>query len=225
MSPRRPSPSLRLERALLRVHGNLVAVDEVGRGALAGPVLVGAVLLRRPVAPFPPGLRDSKLLSPSTRQRLVPEISSWVADSAVGAASPQEIDDHGILAALRLAALRAFATLPVAPSVVLLDGPLDWITPEPADPSFSYRALTGHRRIPPLRTRVGGDRSCASLAAASVLAKVERDALMDVLAVRHPGYGWERNKGYASAVHQDGLRALGPCSEHRRSWRLPGQHC
>jgi len=216
------SPSLRLERRLLREHRNLVAIDEVGRGALAGPVLVGAVLLLPPVDDFPEGLRDSKLLSPSARDRLVVPVREWVSSAATGSASAAEIDEHGILGALRLAALRALREIGTNPHVVLLDGPLDWITPEPADPALSYRALTGNVRRPSLRTKVHGDRECASLAAASVLAKVERDRLMEVLALRHPGYGWDRNKGYASPAHRDGLRRLGVCDEHRRSWSLPG---
>jgi len=219
------APSLRLERRLLRTHGTLVAIDEVGRGALAGPVFCGAVLLDADTPAHPRGLRDSKLLSARRRSELAPLAASWARSASTGSASALEVDRLGILRALRLAALRAVGALAgdVRPGVVLLDGPLDWITPDPGVPGEDFTELTGLALpVPPVVTRVRGDRTCASLSAASVVAKVARDGAMDRLAAAHPGYAWERNKGYASPAHVDGLRRLGPCAEHRRSWSLPG---
>lgn len=218
-------PSLRLERRLLRTHGTLVAIDECGRGSLSGPVFCGAVLLDAACGAHPAGLRDSKLLSARRREELLPLVAAWARSSATGSASADEIDRYGILAALRLAALRAIACLECdsAPGVVLLDGPLDWISPEPEEIQHGFTALTGlSLPTPAIVTRVKGDRECASLAAASVLAKVTRDALMNDLDRRHPGYGWSENKGYASPSHVAGLRRLGVSPQHRRSWRLPG---
>jgi len=216
-------PSLRLERRLLRTHGTLVAIDECGRGSLSGPVFCGAVLLDAACGAHPAGLRDSKLLSARRREELLPLVTAWTRSSATGSASADEIDRYGILAALRLAALRAIARLERdgAPGVVLLDGPLDWISPEPEKTGHGFTALTG-LALPAIVTRVKGDRECASLAAASVLAKVTRDALMNDLDRCHPGYGWSENKGYASPSHVAGLRRLGVSPQHRRSWRLPG---
>jgi ribonuclease HII len=218
-------PSLRLERRLLRTHATLVAIDECGRGSLSGPVYCGAVLLDATSSRHPAGLRDSKLLSATLRRDLVPQVHAWALAAATGSASAREIDQFGILAALRLAALRAMGALgpSTRPGVILLDGPLDWITESPQRISHGFTEVSGlELPVPPVVTRVHGDRECAALAAASVVAKVARDELMSVLDVRHPGYGWVRNKGYASAEHVEGLRRLGPSAQHRRSWRLPG---
>jgi ribonuclease HII len=218
-------PSLRLERRLLRAHSTLVAIDECGRGSLSGPVFCGAVYIDSSVTRPPVGVRDSKLLSAKRREELLPRVQEWSCSSATGAASAKEIDRFGILYALRLAALRAIAALDLSsvPGVILLDGPLDWISPESARAEHHFDTLTGLRfPIPPVVTKVKGDRECTSLAAASILAKVRRDSLMQDLDRRHPGYGWSANKGYASPTHVEGLRRLGPSPQHRRSWHLPG---
>jgi ribonuclease HII len=208
------APTLRQERALLRERdARLIAgVDEVGRGALGGPVSVGIVLVDAATATAPKGVRDSKLLTPEARQRLRPKLQRWGLAHAVGHASAAEIDEIGILAALRLAGTRALATLPEQPDLMLLDGSYDW---------FSARLLWDDP-VPPVVTRIKADIACASVAAASVLAKTERDGLMVDLAEEHPPYLWQQNKGYASPEHLDALRIHGPCSQHRRSWRLPG---
>jgi ribonuclease HII len=202
-------PSLRVEKRLLRSGSRLLcACDEVGRGALGGPVSVGMVLVdasvRRPLR----GVRDSKLLTPEAREALVPRIQRWVTAWSVGHAGPQEIDEIGILPALRLAGHRALAALPDRPDLLLLDGNHDYLS-------------SSEQPCPPVTTLVKADLRCASVAAASVLAKVTRDAIMRDLAQRHPGYGWEENKGYATPTHLAALRRLGPCEDHRRSWRLP----
>lgn len=215
------APTLRVEKRLLRAgHERVGCIDEVGRGALGGPATVGVVVIdgavRRPL----PGVRDSKLLRPAARRELVPRIERWAAASAVGHASAAEVDEHGIIVALRLAAQRALASVPVDVDVVLLDGSHDWLTPPVAAGLFEPDVVT-IGSTPPVVTLVKADLTCAGVAAASVLAKCARDALMIELSRQHPGYGWEENKGYASPTHLDALRRLGPCDEHRRSWNLP----
>jgi len=187
----------------------LCALDEVGRGALAGPVMVGAVLIDPACGAFPHGLRDSKLLTPAARARLLPEIKSWVSSWAVGQASSVEIDRHGIVGALALAARRAIDRLAAPPALVLLDGNHDWLTDD---------AHPGPRVV----TRVKADVECASVAAASVLAKTRRDGVMQRLALDHPVYDWYRNKGYASPHHIEAIAAHGLVKQHRRSWQIPG---
>lgn len=214
------SPHLKVERRLLR-SGAVVAcgVDEVGRGSLSGPVSAGMVLVDISTGPHPGGLRDSKLLAPATRERLVPEIIAWARGWAVGHASPAEIDSLGLIAALRLAGHRALANLETAPDVILLDGSHDWLSWPPQQDMFAEAPLLPC--TPPVLTLVKADLTCASVAAASVLAKVARDAIMVSLDDEFPAYGWRENKGYASQRHVDALRELGPCVHHRRSWNLP----
>jgi ribonuclease HII len=163
----------------------------------------------------PADLRDSKLLAPAVRESLVPEIQAWAHSWAVGHANAREIDDMGILRALRLAGERALALLSVRPGKFLLDGNYDWLT-RPA------RAKASPLEVGPgqVRLEVRGDQTCASVAAASVLAKVERDRMMVELARKHPGYGWEANKGYGAPAHRKALAILGPCEQHRKSWHL-----
>lgn len=210
------SPSLRLERSLLRAGAGTVAgMDEVGRGALSGPVSVGVVVIDDQCRALA-GVRDSKLLSASARERLVPEIRAWARDSAVGHATAAEIDDVGIIGALRLAALRALAALRDEPSHIVLDGSHDWLS------TPSQSTLFDEPFSVPVTLRVKADLHCTTVAAASILAKTDRDALMSVLDRDHPEYGWAGNKGYASPEHVAALRHLGPSSHHRRSWRLPG---
>lgn len=230
MAAGRPRPHLRHERALLREGARvLVGMDEVGRGALAGPVSVGAVAVDLGTRACPAGVADSKLLTPAARERLRPALARWGVARAVGHAGPDEIDRYGIIAALRLAGMRALAALDVEVDLVLLDGTHDWLSP-PAQtalfdaPEGAWRAaLPVPDGVPAPRVvvRVKADRTCASVAAASVLAKCERDALMVQHAAQHPAYGWAENKGYGSGDHVEALRALGPCALHRRSWRLP----
>lgn len=210
--------SLAHERMLWDAGARTVAgIDEVGRGALAGPVSVGVCVLAH-CDTWPDGLTDSKLLSPARREALMAPLSAFGVARAVGHASAQEIDAVGIIAALRMAARRALDAIPVHVDAVLLDGSHDWLTPPPADlfaqPEDSWDA-------PAVTMVVKGDRACASIAAGSVLAKVERDALMAAAHLDHPDYGWDGNKGYGAAVHLDALRRLGPTPLHRRSWKLP----
>ncbi|WP_237740066.1 MULTISPECIES: ribonuclease HII [Serinicoccus] len=221
---RRPAsrrPSLRVERTLQREgYELLVGMDEVGRGALAGPVSVGVVAIGATCRSAPQGVKDSKLLTPAAREGLVPRIRRWAHGHGVGHAWPSEIDAIGIMAALRLAGERALAQLGgLRPDLVLLDGNHDWLT----DPErVGLLGLVDGAAPPPVRTMIKADLRCSSVAAASVLAKVERDGLM-VQAAReegHEAYLWEHNKGYAAPEHQEALRRLGPCAWHRRSWNI-----
>lgn len=233
------TPTLRAERALLRCGHRLVAgMDEVGRGALAGPVTVGVVVVDTGTRTAPAGVRDSKDLTPLAREALAPRIRRWGVARAVGHAEPDEIDRWGILAALGLAACRALAALPELPGCVLLDGTHDWLSPRmpradggetqaptlfecaapvPAGPELPVSVGA----MPIVVTQVKADRRCASVAAASVLAKVTRDAIMVIRGAGHPGYGWEENKGYSTPEHAAALTRFGPCEQHRRSWQLP----
>jgi ribonuclease HII len=212
------APTLDLERELFDSGVRVLAsIDEVGRGAIAGPVTVGVVAISRQCGEPPSGIRDSKLLSPARRLALVDPISTWVSAHAVASASNAEIDSLGIVAALRLAGIRALQMLEmsgVCADVILLDGSHDWLTSGSLfdDPS-GYRA-------PPVRTQVKGDLTCASVAAASVLAKVDRDAQMSVLDQQYPAYGWSGNKGYGSPGHQQAIRELGVTEFHRVSWNI-----
>lgn len=200
------APTLDHERALWGAGHRLVAgVDEVGRGCLAGPVVAGVALL----PPDPAlgltlraaGLRDSKKLDGAARARLAPLVAEVALAWAVGEASAAEIDELGIVRALRLAIGRALAALPAAPDAFLLDGTLKL----PGDPR-------------PQRTLVRGDDRALSIAAAALLAKLYRDALMARLDGDFPGYGWARNKGYGAPEHLAAIAARGPTVQHRVSW-------
>lgn len=204
-------PTLSVERSILRSGARyVIGCDEVGRGAIAGPVAVGLSVVESGVRGIPAGLRDSKLLSEKRREELAPLAEAWVQYSAVGMASADEVDRVGIMAALGLAGKRALIALHEAgvgihESVVLLDGAHDWLSGALVKP-------------PRVQTRVKADRDCASVAAASVIAKVQRDRLMIDADAVHPGYGWTGNKGYGSADHFAAIGALGPTPLHRHTW-------
>jgi ribonuclease HII len=219
-------PSLRVERALQRDgHRVLAGMDEVGRGALAGPVSVGVVVIDETCRSAPQGVKDSKLLTPAHRERMVRPIRRWALAYAVGHASPAEIDEIGIMGGLRVAgtrALTAIAEQGVVPDLVILDGNHDWLTPPDELGLLAFADERTAPSVPPVTTMVKADLKCSSVAAASVLAKVERDTMMVALDPDHPAYGWAVNKGYAAPEHLLALGVHGPCVQHRRSWRLPG---
>lgn len=215
------APSLRIERRLLREGRTALAcADEVGRGALCGPVTIGMVLVTEQTRTAPQGVRDSKLLTPAARQALVPKIRRWAPVHGVGHASPAEIDQYGIIAAMRLAGHRALAQLSVRPDAVLLDGNHDYLSVPEQSALFAPPGLSDD--VPAVTTMIKADMRCAAVAAASILAKTTRDAMMVDLAKEHPQYGWELNKGYSAPEHIAALAEHGPCDHHRRSWSLPG---
>lgn len=205
------TPTLRFEKALYRDGvTSIVAVDEVGRGALAGPVAVGMVVIDTAVKRIPAGLRDSKLLPEPAREALEPACRRWAMFHAVGLASAAEVDALGIMKCLGLAGARALAQLEeqgaqVHDSTLILDGNYDYLNP----------ALMRPARVV---TRVKADRDCASVSAASVIAKVHRDRLMIRHDAEYPGYGWANNKGYSSREHFAALDELGPSALHRLTW-------
>jgi ribonuclease HII len=210
---------LRIESEVLRTYRTVIGVDEVGRGALAGPMVVGAVAVSS-TARAPLGIRDSKQLSASRRHQLVEPIKQWADRWGLGRATVDEIEAWGLRGALALALDRALDCLALDGAMVLMDGPLDLLTP----PSGSVRPwpTIAHGAVA-RQSVVRGDSRCTTVAAASVLAKVARDAAMCDLAINSPEYGWERNKGYGTAEHLAALRAVGPCSYHRLSWLRPRQ--
>jgi ribonuclease HII len=213
-----PGPDDRFERSLADEGFELVAgLDEVGRGAWAGPVSVGVVVFCRDSIP-PEGIRDSKMLTEERREELFPQVTGWCVDWSVGHAEPGECDRLGMTAALRLAARRSLAGLALPPHVIMMDGNFDYISepPEPVDQQVSDPAVP--LSLPPVRTVVKGDASCISIAAASIVAKVTRDRIMRSLSTSFPAFDLDRNKGYPSPTHRTALAGFGLTSLHRRSW-------
>ena len=192
-------PDLVEERAFGGVISTICGIDEAGRGPWAGPVVAAAVVLDR--GNIPPGLNDSKKL---TARRRAPLFDAIQASSIVGVgiASVEEIDALNILRANDLAMLRAFQALDPAADAALIDG-------NRVPPGWPCRA----------QALVGGDGRSLSIAAASIIAQVTRDRIMGELAQAHPGYGWERNKGYGTGEHRAALNRLGVTPHHRRSFR------
>jgi ribonuclease HII len=203
--PSGDSPSVagyEIERELAAAGKVRIAgVDEVGRGAWAGPVVVCAVVVSREFPGPPAGLTDSKRLTPKRRAELAGELPGWVTAYAIGEASHEEIDAIGMTAALRRAARGALERLPQPPDAVLLDGSHDYIG-----------------RPWPVRCAVKADLRSVSVAAASVIAKVYRDRLMAELGEAHPRFAFGENAGYPSPAHQQALADLGPTPYHRLSW-------
>ena len=182
---------------------DVAGVDEVGRGCLFGPVFAAAVVLENSAAEdlLKAGLTDSKKLSAKRRAALVPVIQSLCVASGLGQASAREIDACGIRVATERAMLRALQRLPQCPGLVLVDG------------NLPLRLWQG-----PQRTVIAGDSRSAAIAAASVLAKEARDALIRRLSTRFPGYGLERHAGYGTAQHRQSLMVSGPTPLHRHTF-------
>ena len=232
----RPVPTLELERTLAaQGYDVIVGFDEVGRGSLAGPVMVGAAAIWArdlPTLTVPEGVADSKMLTEHRREAIFHPLRRWCASSAVGQASNTEIDEWGITYALGVAALRALDELErqlgigsatqTPQSVIrvggILDGPNDYITATLGTFDMPDVPVPAH-----IITKVKGDQHCATVAAAAVIAKVTRDHLMVDIAKGNPAYepyGWARNKGYGSQVHRDAIAKYGPTPLHRLSWHL-----
>ena len=188
---------------------------------MAGPVALGAVVISPGVGSAPKGLRDSKLLTAKSRSDLLPAIYNWVLDYSVGFASAAEIDQFGIVGAMRLAGMRSLDQLSLRPEMILLDGSHDYISGARANDAETLFETDEMKQLPPVITKVKADMSCAGVAAASIVAKCSRDAFMVQIASQFPGYSFDRNKGYSSPDHIVGLRTLGLTSEHRQSWKMP----
>lgn len=193
-------PGVRHERTWWDQGAVVCGLDEVGRGAWAGPVSFGAVVLPSDRRMYK--LRDSKVLDPIRREQLAERVAGFALAVSVGHASNTEIDRMGMSAAMRLAARRAFDGLAVRPDVCLLDGNWDFLSDAP----------TTNQRI------VHGDACSASIAAASIVAKVTRDRLMTDACPRYPAYGFSSNKGYPAPRHRASLVASGPTALHRLTW-------
>ena len=191
---------LQHERGLWESGRRYVAgVDEVGRGPLAGPVVAAAVILPQDFDVL--GVDDSKKLSPKKRDELFAVIKERAIAWSIGWVSPEKIDEVNILEATKLAMAQAVNGLAVKPDHVLIDG------------NFTVRALPL-----PQTAIVKGDANSTSIAAASILAKVTRDRYMEEMALQYPGYAFESNKGYGTKAHYEGLKALGPCPIHRKTF-------
>lgn len=230
-APRKPlssRPTLDQERLLWKSgHQWVGGLDEVGRGAWAGPVSVGVALLPNGVTRrnMPLWLRDSKLLHEVRREAIFEDVAAWCAHWAVGHASAAECDSWGMTAALRLAAYRALAELPVAPDALVIDGPYDLLRQPPVQLGLlDGPSGPGGPVLPAVATPgtvvpvIDADARCAAVSAASVLAKVVRDRLMRDEAPHYPAYQFEENKGYPSSAHKRALRGYGLSAIHRRSW-------
>ena len=227
-------PTLQLEREIAaRGYDVIVGFDEVGRGSLAGPVMVGAAAIRTAdlegpdALDVPEGVADSKMLTEHRRETIFESLKSWSASWAVGASSNAEIDEWGISYALGVAALRALDEVERELGIAddgrsirvgaILDGPNDYITK--ALGTFDAPDVPVPATV---TTKVKGDRYCATVATAAVIAKVTRDRLMIELGERpeYAIYEWQRNKGYGSAAHREAIAAHGPSDLHRISWHL-----
>ena len=195
------APNRSIEKELWSLgHEVVVGIDEVGRGAWAGPLMVGAAVLPRDRRVN--GVRDSKMLSETNRERLFDRIAGWCDAWSVGEASQEECDRLGMSEAQRLAARRAVAALGVRADAAVVDG--------------KWNFLEGCVRQ--VEMRVKADRVCLSVAAASILAKVTRDRIMREAAVDYPQWHFDTNKGYPCPLHKTALQGYGPSAIHRRSW-------
>lgn len=223
-------PSLNNEKSLLcEGYDWVIGLDEVGRGSLAGPVMVGAAAICKnqiEAQTIPEGLADSKLLTKRRREDLFNPLQKWCTSWAVGSCTNKEIDEWGISYALGVAALKAIAKVEEDIQIskkenpriaAILDGPCDYIdkVANTFDAPFVPLPVNVH-------TLVKADRQCASVAAAAVLAKVTRDNLMVTLSKKpqYEAYDWAHNKGYGSLSHRNAIKEVGPSDLHRLSWNL-----
>lgn len=208
-------PSFEIESSLHHDGYNLVAgIDEVGRGPIAGPVYAGAVIFPaklNPASTWLNSIDDSKKLTQANRETAAKHIYESATAVSIGSSNSIEIDHLGIVEATRLAMTRAIEKLPISPDYLIVD----------------------HISLPtsklPFRSITKGDSKCYSIAAASIVAKVERDRIMVEYNINYPGYKFDLNKGYGTPAHLKQLRILGPCSIHRfsfapvRLWQTPGK--
>lgn len=217
--------NLDLEKNLFSKGANLVAgMDEVGRGCLAGPVYVGITVLNKELALdelLPEGLTDSKELTKDQRETLLPHVKSWVLEHSIGQASNSEIDEIGLTRALRRAGRRALNSLKNKPDYLILDGKHNWLMPEKETLDIFEEVVDDGPISANLKiiNLIKADLICSSVAAASIVAKVARDQVMDDLSKEFPDYSWHENKGYAAAEHLLAIKRYGPTKYHRISWK------
>ena len=215
-------PTLDFENNLFSRGAKLIAgMDEVGRGCLAGPVSVGVAVISIENINPPENLADSKLLTHEQREELLPLVKTWVKDFAVGHASNEEIDEIGLTRALRRAGRRALVQLVTKPDHLILDGKHNWLMPEKEtqnmfEQEFDDGSLSVDLKI---ITQVKADLTCASVAAASIVAKTTRDQMMAELSKEFPNYFWAENKGYAAPEHLSAIKSFGATKYHRVSWK------
>lgn len=215
-------PTLDFENNLFSRGAKLIAgMDEVGRGCLAGPVSVGVAVINMDCVNPPENLADSKLLTHEQREELLPLVKTWVKEFAVGHASNDEIDEIGLTRALRRAGRRALAQLDTKPDHLILDGKHNWLMPEKEtqdmfEQEFDDGPLSVNLKI---IARVKADLTCASVAAASIVAKTTRDQMMSELSKEFPNYFWAENKGYAAPEHLEAIKSFGATKYHRVSWK------
>jgi ribonuclease HII len=204
MAPRtskKRAPNRSIEKEMwARGYTTVVGIDEVGRGAWAGPLMVGAAVLPRETRVN--GVRDSKLLTERNREALFDKIANWCVTWAVGEASQHECDRLGMSAAQKLATRRAIEALSVVPDIAITDGKWDFVSPAVANVELLVKA----------------DLRCLSVATASILAKVVRDRQMRAVADNYPQWAFDSNKGYPCPAHKAAIRGYGPSAIHRRSW-------
>ncbi|MFT4147579.1 MAG: ribonuclease HII [Micrococcaceae bacterium] len=182
----------------------VAGMDEVGRGCLAGPVMVGVTVLLHDKPVQLKGLKDSKELTPKKREILFPKIKQELY-CAVGEASAEEIDQFGIVHCLGLAGSRALNLLKIVPDEIILDGTHNWL--------HTFTTI-------PVDVQLKADTRCTTVAAASIIAKVTRDQRMVDLAYSFPDYAWEKNKGYGTVAHRAAIREFGTTDYHRKTWKL-----
>ncbi len=201
MAARGRAPTRKIEQELWAAgYESIVGIDEVGRGAWAGPLMVGAAILPKDKRVL--GVRDSKMLTEKDRERLFDRIADWCVAWSIGAASQEECDEMGMADAQRLACKRAIDGLGITPDVAVSDGKWNFVSP----------------CVPRVEMRVKADMHCLSVAAASILAKVVRDRQMRELAESYPHWSFDTNKGYPCPVHKAALQGYGPSAIHRKTW-------
>jgi ribonuclease HII len=215
-------PTLDFENNLFSRGAKLIAgMDEVGRGCLAGPVSVGVAVISIDCINPPENLADSKLLTHEQREELLPLVKTWVKDFAVGHASNEEIDEIGLTRALRRAGRRALVQLVTKPDHLILDGKHNWLMPEKETQNMFEQEFDDGPLSVDLKiiTQVKADLTCASVAAASIVAKTTRDQMMAELSKEFPNYFWAENKGYAAPEHLEAIKSFGATKYHRVSWK------
>ena len=215
-------PTLDFENNLFSRGAKLIAgMDEVGRGCLAGPVSVGVAVISIENINPPENLADSKLLTHEQREKLLPLVKTWVKDFAVGHASNDEIDEIGLTRALRRAGRRALVQLVTKPDHLILDGKHNWLMPEKETQNMFEQEFDDGPLSVDLKiiTQVKADLTCASVAAASIVAKTTRDQMMAELSKEFPNYFWAENKGYAAPEHLEAIKSFGATKYHRVSWK------